>query len=62
MSDVRAQFRLLVNGISTLLMLVFTNYTDMPNELAVALVGFVAIALGFGEAMYDARRKPVANG
>lgn len=57
MTDVRAQFRLLVNAFSTLLMGLMSYYTDIPNELAIAIVGFVAIVLGFAEAVYDARCK-----
>lgn len=55
MGSARKQFDLLINAITTVVMLVLVYYSELPNELAVAIVGLVACLLVFGGAMYDDR-------
>ena len=56
MGSARNQFDLLINAITTVLMLALAQYTAMPNELAVAIVGLVACLLVFGGALWDDRQ------
>jgi hypothetical protein len=60
MGAARKQFDLLINAITTVVMLTLVFYSDIPNELAVAIVGLVACALVFGGALYDDRHAAAA--
>ena len=60
MGSARKQFDLLINAITTVVMLVLVYYSELPNELAVAIVGLVACLLVFGGAVYDDRQAAAA--